>query len=179
VSNQSYVVRAKLPAAALIPALRVASESLGNDALLRFQTLNEVVSASLDARRVSLVIFGVFAVIALVLAATGVYGVMSYAVTERTHEIGVRLALGAQKSDVLGLVIRQGMRLALLGVAIGAVTSLVVSKWLTTSLHNLSNTDPLTYSIIIALLCGVALLACWIPARRATKVDPMVALRCE
>ena len=111
--------------------------------------------------------------------ATGVYGVMSYAVTQRRHEIGVRLALGAQKSDVLRLVVAQGMRLALRGVVIGVVAASVLSKWIAASLHNLSNTDPLTYGVIAALLTVVALLACWIPARRATKVDPMIALRCE
>ena len=179
VSNQSYVVRAQLPAATLIPQLREATQSLNREALMRFQTLNEVVSASLDARRFSLVIFGVFAALALLLAATGVYGVMSYAVTQRTHEIGVRLALGAQTSDVLRLVVEQGMRLALLGVAIGGLAATVLSKWIAASLHNLSNTDPLTYVAISALLIAVALLACWIPARRATKVDPMIALRCE
>ncbi len=182
VSNQSYVVRAQLPAATLIPALRDATQSLNRDArevMMRFQTLNEVVSSSLDARRFSLVIFGVFAVLALLLAATGVYGVMSYAVTQRTHEIGVRLALGAQKSDVLRLVVAQGMRLALLGVAIGGIAAGVLSKWIAASLHNLSPTDPLTYAAISALLILVALLACWIPARRAARVDPMIALRCE
>ena len=179
VSNQSYVVRAQLPAATLIPVLREVTQSLNRDALLRFQTLNEVVSSSLDARRFSLVIFGVFAAIALLLAATGVYGVMSYAITQRRHEIGVRLALGAQKSDVLRLVVMQGMKLALLGVVVGGLAARVLSKWIAASLHNLSNTDPLTYAAISALLLIVALLACWIPARRATKVDPMIALRCE
>lgn len=179
VSNQSYVVRAQLPAAALLPTLRETTLSLNRDVVLRLQTLPEVVSASLDTRRFSLVIFGVFAITALLLAAIGVYGVMSYAVTQRTHEIGVRLALGAQKADIMRLVFRQGMRLALPGVIAGFVVALGVTKWLTSSLHELSRTDPLTWATIISLLLIVAGLACWLPARRATKTDPMIALRCE
>jgi predicted permease len=179
VSNQSYVLRTTLPASSVIPAMRSVTESLNQEAFLRFQSLPEIVAASLDTRRFSLVIFGAFAVAALLLAAMGVYGVTSYAVSQRQHEIGIRMALGATAGDVLRLMMSQGMRLALLGVAIGVVTALAIAGTLSKFVYGIATTDPLTFAAISLLLVGVALLACWIPARRATKVDPMIALRCE
>ncbi|MGE0128237.1 MAG: ABC transporter permease [Blastocatellales bacterium] len=179
VANQSYVVRAQVDPATLIPAMRGETQSLRRDALVRFQTVEEVVSTSLDSRRFSLVIFGVFAIVAMTLAATGIYGVMSYATTQRTHEIGIRMALGARAPDVLKMVIGQGMKLALAGVAVGLAGAFALTRLMADLLFGVEATDPLTFAAIALLLVGIALLACYLPARRATKVDPMIALRCE
>jgi len=122
---------------------------------------------------------GLFAVVALALAAVGIYGVMSYSVVQRTHEIGIRMALGAQTSDVMRLVIRKGMKLTLIGIAIGLGASLALTRLMKTLLFGISATDWVTYSEIAVLLAVVAFLACFLPARRASQVDPMIALRQE
>nr|MDQ3010907.1 ABC transporter permease [Acidobacteriota bacterium] len=179
VSNQSYVVRAQVNPTTLISAMRAELLSLRQDVPVNFRTIRQVVTSSLDQRRFSLVIFGVFAAVALVLAGTGVYGVMSYAVSQRTHEIGVRMALGAQAGDVRRLVIGQGMMLALVGIGIGLAASVAVMRMMESLLHNVSTSDPLTFALVASLLAGVAYVACYIPAQRATKVDPMIALRYE
>ncbi|MBI1762795.1 MAG: ABC transporter permease [Acidobacteria bacterium] len=179
VSRLAVVVRSPLEPAALIPALRATVLGLRADVPLNFSTLPEVFSASLDQRRFSLVIFGAFALVALLLAALGVYGVMSYVVTQRTHELGIRLALGAGARDVLRLVIGQGLRLALAGIALGLLAALAATRLLATLVYGVSTTDPLTFAGIAVLLLTVAFLACWLPARRAARVDPLVALRCE
>ena len=122
-------------------------------------------------------IIGLFALTALLLAGLGIYGVISYLVSERTHEIGIRLALGAQRSDILGMVVRQGLGLAIAGAAVGLVCALIVSHLMAGLLYGVRPTDPVTFAGVALLLIGVALLACYIPARRAIRVDPLVALR--
>ncbi len=141
--------------------------------------MNQWVAAESAARRFVLQLIGTFALIAIVLTAVGIYGVLSYWMRQRTHEIGIRMALGAQKADVLRMVVRQGLKLALIGVAIGIVCALALTRFLSSLLYGVKPTDPLTFVVVSLILTAVALLACYIPARRAAKVDPMVALRYE
>jgi putative ABC transport system permease protein len=143
------------------------------------QKMDEVVSNSFAARRLSMILLGIFAALALLLACVGIYGVISYLVGQRTHEIGVRIALGAESSDVLRLVIRHGARMALLGVAIGIVAGLGLTRLMANQLFGVSAHDPLTFAGAAMLLIVVAITGCYIPARRAMRVDPMIALRHE
>ena len=175
----AIVARTQGDVQALIPAMRGAVRSLNRNVPIEFRTLGQIFSSSLDDRRFSLVIFGGFAVTALLLAALGIYGVTSYAVRQRTQEIGIRIALGARASDVLRLVIGQGMKCVLLGVLIGAGGALALTRLIAHLLFGVSATDPPTLVVVTALLSSVGLLACYLPARRAAKVDPFVALRCE
>ncbi len=146
---------------------------------VRFRTFSQVYSASLGSRRFNLILISFFGIVALLLATSGVFGVMAYSVSRRTREIGVRVALGARSRDVLTMVLGQGLRTILIGVAIGLAGSLALTRTLESLLFGVTATDPLTFAAAILLLVAAALLACYIPARRATKVDPMVALRYE
>jgi putative ABC transport system permease protein len=141
------------------------------------QALNEIVSLSLSQRRFAMEILVLFALTALLLTGLGIYGVISYLVSERTHEIGIRLALGAAKRNILQMVLRQGLGLALAGSAVGVVGALVVSNLMSGLLYGVRPADPLSFVIVAVLLVMIALVACYLPARRATKVDPMMALR--
>jgi len=143
------------------------------------RAMDEIVSSSLAPRRFNLLLLGVFASLALVLASVGIYSVISYAVSQRTREIGVRMALGAHAGDIIKMIIGQGLALTLVGVATGLLASLALTRWMESLLFGVSATDPLTFAGVALLLTLVALLACWIPARRATRVDPLVALRSE
>ena len=142
-----------------------------------FQTMNEIISQSLAARRFSMILLGAFAALALVLSSVGIYGVISYLVARRTQEIGIRMALGADRADVVRMVLRDGMRLALLGVAIGIVAALGLTRLMAKMLYGVSPTDPLTFLAISVLLLLIAMAACYIPARRAMCVEPVIALR--
>lgn len=164
----------------LIPAIRRELAAIDKDQPIHsFKLLEQSVSDLSADRRFSVLLLAAFATLATLLAAVGIYGVMAYTVTQRTHEIGIRIALGARGGDVLKMVVGQGMILALAGVGIGLVAALAVTRLMASLLYGVSATDPVTFIGIAVMLTVVALLACFIPARRATKVDPLIALRCE
>jgi putative ABC transport system permease protein len=179
-NTMSLVVRAHGDAAALAPALREAIRSVDKDQpIVRVATMESLLRATAAERRFALVLFEAFGLVALVLAAIGVYGVLSGSVTERTHEIGIRLALGAHKTDVMQLVLQQAVRLAIAGAALGLVAALLVSRLMAGLLYGIRPADPPTFAGVALLLTGVALLACYVPARRAMRIDPIIALRHE
>ncbi|MBZ5537857.1 MAG: ABC transporter permease [Acidobacteriia bacterium] len=160
-------------------AARAILEDLNPEIPARFRTFSQVYSASLGSRRFNVILIGFFGIVALLLATAGVFGVMAYSVSRRTREIGVRVALGAGSGDVLRMILSQGLRTIFIGVAIGIAGSLALTRTIESLLFGVTATDPLTFGGVTLLLVGAALLACFIPARRATQVDPMVALRCE
>ncbi|MGC2388380.1 MAG: FtsX-like permease family protein, partial [Candidatus Acidiferrum sp.] len=143
------------------------------------QSMNSLMAESLAQQRFNLLLLGLFAALALVLSAVGIYGLMAYAVSQRTHEIGVRVAVGAQQRDVLRLIVGDGAKLAFFGIAIGIVAAFALTRLMASLLFEVAPTDPETFAVVAVLLAAVALMACYIPARRATRVDPMVALRYE
>jgi len=176
----SFVIRVVGKPNQLISAVRgVAAEVEPNQSLHNVITMEQRLANTTTSRRLNTALLGCFAAVALLLAVVGIYGVMSYVVTQRRREIGVRMALGAQKSDVMRLIIHGGLRLTLLGIALGLAGAFALTRYLSSQLYSVKATDPLTFLGVAVALTGVALLASWLPAHRATKVDPMVALRCE
>ncbi len=180
-SRQMFIVaRAAADPLSLGSALRGAVAAMDkNLAVSNISAMEEITSQSIGQERFTLLLLGLFSALALLLAVAGIYGVMSYAVAQRTHEIGVRVAVGAQTRDVLKLVVTQGMALVLAGVGIGLASALALTRLIRGLLFGVSATDPVSYVGVAALLALVALVACYVPARRASKVDPLVALRCE
>jgi putative ABC transport system permease protein len=178
--RMNLAIRAQGNPMSLVNSIQKEIWSVDKDqAAYQVQTIEQMIGASIGARRFAMSLLGLFAALALTLATIGIYGVMSYSVTQRTHEIGVGMALGAGARDVARLIIRQGMRPALFGVLIGLAGAFGLTRLMKNLLFGVSATDPLTFVMIGLSLAAVAALACYIPARRATKVDPMVALRCE
>jgi predicted permease len=179
-ASMTLVLRTTVEPQSLATAVQETVRSLDrNLPVSNVMSMEQVIADTLWQPRFNLQLIWLFAGLALILAAVGLYGVMSYTVAQRTHEVGLRMALGAQRRDVMKLVVGQGMKLALFGVGAGVVASVALTRLMTTLLFGVSATDFTTYAIIAGLLTLVALLACWIPARRATKVDPMIALRYE
>ncbi len=169
-----------VPMSAVFDALRQTSAQMSSEQVIYgAQTMDEIISDSLMERRFSMVLLGTFAALALVLASIGIYGVISYLVARRTQEIGVRMALGANRIDVMRLVLRDGMRLAFVGVGVGLVCALVLTRWMTRMLYGVSATDPVTFLGVSLLFLLIAMVACYAPARRAMRVDPVVALHFE
>jgi putative ABC transport system permease protein len=178
--SMNVVIRTKGDAAGLSGAVRREVQRIDPDQpVADVRTMEEWVDTSVAAPRYRTTLLGLFALVALVLAATGIYGVMSYSVSQRTHEIGVRMALGARQLDVLKLVVRQGMILVVVGVGLGLLGAIALTRVMTTLLFDVTARDPLTFIVVAALLTLIAFVACYLPARRATKVDPLVALRYE
>jgi putative ABC transport system permease protein len=176
----SLAVRASGNVAALTPAIKNAIWLVDKDQpIVRVATMESLLAASAAERSFVLILFEAFGLVSLILAATGIYGVLSGSVTERTREIGVRSALGASRGDILALVLRQGMRLTAIGIVLGLLGAAAASQAIAALLFGISPLDPLTYFAVIVLLGSVSMIACAVPAWRAAKVDPIVALRYE
>jgi putative ABC transport system permease protein len=178
--TMGLVLRTTMDPLRLAPPLRSAIAKQDKELpVSEIGTIVGNIAHSTRERRLTVAMFAAFALLALALAAVGIYGVIAYSVARRTHEIGIRMALGAEKNDVLRMVVGQGLKLALIGVAIGVIGALALTRFLASLLYGVKPTDPVTFVAVSVILTAVALLACYIPARRAAKVDPMVALRCE
>jgi putative ABC transport system permease protein len=174
------IVRSNAGTETMVPSLRAAVLAIDkNMAIFNIKTMEKVVSDSIAQPRFNMVLLAIFAGLALILASVGIYGVMSYSVTQRTQELGVRMALGAQRRDIFSLVLKQGIILALIGVAIGLAGAIGLSKALSSVLYGISATDPVTFISVAVIMIAVALIACFFPARKATKVDPLTAMRYE
>jgi putative ABC transport system permease protein len=175
-----FAVRTTLDRANALALVRREVSALDSQlALSRIATMDELAGTQLARPRFNAVLLNWLAGLAMLLAALGIFGVMAYAVTQRTSELGLRIALGAQPRNIMALVLRQGIKLAVLGVLLGLVGALILTRWLSSLLYGVSATDPLTFAVITLLPLIIATLASWLPARRATKVDPLVALRHE
>jgi putative ABC transport system permease protein len=180
VRRVNLLVRTTVEPLSLASAVRSQIAALDKDQpVFNVRTMEQALARSAAARRFSMILLSVFAALALVLAAVGIYGVISYSVAQRTREVGIRMALGAQTTDVLKLVVRDGLKLVVIGVVVGLVGAFILTRLMSTLLFGVTPTDTITYATVALVLIGVALLACYIPARRATKVDPLVALRFE
>jgi len=180
VAGLTMVVRSEPEPLSLTAA--VAAQVAGptrDQPLFAVRTMEQTISRSLAERRFTMVVLMIFAGTALLLAAVGIYGVMSYAVTRQTHEIGIRAALGATRWEIVGIVLRRGMKLALIGMGAGVAAAFALTRLMSGLLYGVRPADPATLASVVVVLGGVALLACYIPARRATAVDPATALRCE
>jgi putative ABC transport system permease protein len=176
----ALVVRTASDPISMISAVRAQVSSIDTDQpLYNVRTMEQVLSESISRQRFNTLLISLFTVVAVALAAVGIYGVISYSVSHRSHEIGIRMALGAQQRDILKMIIEYGLKLALVGVAIGLVAAFVLTRVMTSLLYGVSAIDPFTFATGTIILIGVALLGCYIPARRATKVEPVVALRYE
>jgi putative ABC transport system permease protein len=178
--GMTVIIKASGDPNQLIAAVRQQVKVIDPDQpIYSIRTMDEIRAESVAPERLNLTLLSIFAGIALVLAIVGIYGVMSYSVTQRTHEIGIRMAIGAQPRDLFRMVIAQGMMLALIGVGVGLVGAFALTRLMTTMLFGVEPTDPATFAAIAVLLTAVALVACYVPGRRATKVDPVVSLRYE
>jgi len=176
----TLIVRAAFDPKTLISAVRSEVWAVDKDQpITDIKSMDQYISDSVSARRFNAFLLATFASLALVLATVGIYGLMAYSVTQRVHEIGIRVALGARPAHVIRLVVGRGMMLVLTGVAIGLAGAVALTRVMKSLLYGVSVTDPLTFALVSALLVVVAFVASYIPALRATKVDPMIALRCE
>ena len=177
---RDLVVKTEIEPTSLAATVRQAVWEIDKDQpVSNISTMEGIVAESIARQRVSMLLLGIFAAVAMILAAVGIYGVMSYSIAQRRNEIGIRMALGAQKMDVLKLTVGSGLKLVAIGLVLGLVGALLLTRLMSTLLFGISATDPLTFVLISAILVSVALLASYIPARRATKVDPLIALRYE
>jgi putative ABC transport system permease protein len=174
---RDLVIRTVVAPLSIVGATRAVIQQVDPDQpISNIRTMDEVLGEETASRRLGMTLLTMFAALALLLATLGIYGVLAYFVVQHTQEIGVRMALGAQRRDILGLVVKRGMRLAVLGVMIGLGAAFALTRLMASLLFGVGTADPLTYATIALLLILVALFACYLPARRATKVDPMIAL---
>ena len=178
--DMTILVRTQGDPATLVSAIRSSVWAIDpNQPVSNINTLEKLVNESIAQPRLNMMLMGLFGVLALLLAAVGIYGLLSYAVTQRTQEIGIRMALGAQVGDVLAMILRQGMTLAVIGIGLGLVGALALTRLMRGLLFGVGPTDATTFILVSGVLITVGLIACYLPARRAARVDPLVALRYE